>query len=74
MNRTNVTFHVVLSMLTTTALLVAAGPPEFDITRSTIDGGGVMRSTGGEFANGWTLGSPAATHGIQPYRSTLPPQ
>ena len=56
MNRTNVTFHVVLSMLTTTALLVAAGPAEFEMTRSTIDGGGEMQSTGGEFMLSATIG------------------
>ena len=36
------------------------GPPEFEITRSTIDGGGVMRSTGGEFELSGTIGQPDA--------------
>ena len=60
MKRTVVIFHVALGTLTTTALLVAAGPPEFEITRSTIDGGGVMRSSGGEYELSSTIGQPDA--------------
>jgi len=33
---------------------------EFEITRSTIDGGGVMRSTGGDFELSGTIGQPDA--------------
>jgi hypothetical protein len=33
---------------------------DFEITRSTIDGGGVMRSTGGEFELSGTIGQPDA--------------
>lgn len=33
---------------------------EFEITRSTIDGGGVMRSTGGAFELSGTIGQPDA--------------
>lgn len=40
-----------------TAVAVAR---EFDITRSTIDGGGVMRSAGGEFDLSATVGRPDA--------------
>ena len=36
------------------------GPPEFEMSRSTIDGGGVMRSTGGEFELSGTIGQPDA--------------
>ena len=56
MKRTVVISHVALGILTSTALLMAAGPPEYEITRSTIDGGGVMRSTGGEFELSGTIG------------------
>jgi hypothetical protein len=49
MKHTTVTLKVVLGMLTGTALLAPAGEPEFEISRATIDGGGVMRSTAGEF-------------------------
>ncbi len=34
----------------------AAGPPEYDLTWHTIDGGGVMFSTGGEFELSGTIG------------------
>ncbi|MGD2108457.1 MAG: dockerin type I domain-containing protein [Phycisphaerae bacterium] len=37
---------------------LAGGPPEFEVTRSTIDGGGVMRSEGGEFECSGTVGQP----------------
>ncbi len=33
-----------------------SGPPEYEITRSTIDGGGVMRSTGDDFELSGTIG------------------
>ena len=56
MKRATVTFQAVLGMLTTTALLMAGGPPEFEITRSTIDGGGVMRSTGDDLELSGTIG------------------
>lgn len=46
---------------TTTAVLVAGGPPEYEMYRSTVDGGGgVMRSTGGGFELSSTIGQPDA--------------
>ena len=39
---------------------VAAGPPALELIRSTIDGGGVMRSTGGDFELSGTIGQPDA--------------
>jgi hypothetical protein len=60
MKRVTITFEAVLGMLATAALLVAAGPAEFDMTRSTIDSGGAMRSTGGEFELSGTIGQPDA--------------
>jgi len=35
-------------------------PPGFEITRATIDGGGVMRSTSGDFELSGTIGQPDA--------------
>ena len=46
--------------VTTAAMVVAAGEPEFEMTRSTIDGGGVMRSTGDDFELSGTIGQPDA--------------
>lgn len=43
-----------------TVAVLAAGPPEFEITRSTIDGGGVMQSAGGDFELSGTIGQPDA--------------
>lgn len=63
MNRANVTFHAVLSMLTATGLLVAAGPPGLEMMRSTVDGGGVIQSTGGGFELSGTIGQPDAGPG-----------
>ena len=60
MKRATITFYAVLGMAMTTALLLAAGVPEFEITRSTIDGGGVMRSTGGDFELSGAIGQPDA--------------
>lgn len=40
---------------------VPAGEPEFEMTRSTIDGGGVMRSTGDDFELSGTIGQPDAS-------------
>lgn len=39
---------------------VAAGPPDIELIRSTIDGGGVMRSIGGGFELSGTIGQPDA--------------
>lgn len=51
------TFGIVL----TTGLLIAGVvEPGFEITRSSIDGGGVMKSTGGEFELSGTIGQPDA--------------
>ena len=55
-----VTLQTVLGMLTTTALLMAGGTPEFEMTRSTIDGGGVMRSTAEGYELSATIGQPDA--------------
>ena len=47
----------------TVLLLACAGmtlADEFEITRSTIDGGGLMRSTGGDFELSGTIGQPDA--------------
>ena len=37
-----------------------AGAPEFDLSWHTVDGGGVMRSTGGDFELSGTIGQPDA--------------
>ena len=42
------------------AFAVSAAAAPFEITRSTIDGGGVMRSTGGAFELSRTIGQPDA--------------
>ncbi len=47
------TTWITLASLT---LLASAGEPGYKITRQTIDGGGVMRSAGGEFELSGTLG------------------
>ena len=47
MKRTTIMIHAMLGTLMTTAVLVAGGEPMYEMTRSSIDGGGVMRSTGG---------------------------
>jgi hypothetical protein len=60
MKRATVTVQVVLGVLTGTAFLALAGEPEFEITRSTIDGGGVTNSTGGDFELSGTIGQPDA--------------
>jgi len=60
MNITTFTLQVVLGILTGAALLASAGEPEFEISRSTIDGGGVMNSTGGAFELSGTIGQPDA--------------
>ncbi|MCH8242557.1 MAG: hypothetical protein IH897_08105 [Planctomycetes bacterium] len=60
MKRATVTLQTVLCMLTTTALLMAGGTPEFEMTRSTIDGGGVMRSTGEGYELSGSIGQPDA--------------
>ncbi len=39
---------------------LAPGPPEYEIVRSTIDGGGVMSSAGGTFELSGTIGQPDA--------------
>jgi len=55
-----VTLQTVLGMLTTTALLMAGGTPEFEMTRSSIDGGGVMRSAGNDYELSGSIGQPDA--------------
>lgn len=51
---------VTLTATLVVSLVAGAGPPEFEITRSTIDGGGVMRSTGGDYELSGTIGQPDA--------------
>ena len=41
-------------------LVAGAGPSDFEITRSTIDGGGEMHSTGNDFERSGTIGQPDA--------------
>ncbi|MFH1107874.1 MAG: dockerin type I domain-containing protein [Planctomycetota bacterium] len=41
-------------------ILAVAGGPTYDLTWRTIDGGGVMRSTGGDFELSGTIGQPDA--------------
>jgi len=41
-------------------ILAVAGDPTYDLTWHTIDGGGVMRSTGGDFELSGTIGQPDA--------------
>ena len=38
-----------------------AGPPDYEITRSTIDGGGVMRSAADDYELSGTIGQPDAS-------------
>ena len=57
---TTKTYWVLVTSLAMSAVVPAAGPPEFEITRATIDGGGVMRSTGGEYELSGTMGQPDA--------------
>ena len=48
-----------IGIVATAACLVASawsGEPEFEITRSTVDGGGVMRSTGDDLELSGTIG------------------
>ena len=45
------------------AIIVVAGEPTYEITRSTIDGGGVMQSTGGEYELSGTIGQHDAGKG-----------
>jgi hypothetical protein len=56
------TAHIVFKMLASIAGLVAAAAvaQDFDVTRSTIDGGGLMGSTGGGFQLSGTIGQPDA--------------
>ena len=63
MRRTTVTLSAVAALALIAALFGAkpgvgqtAGEAEFDLTWHTIDGGGVMRSTGGDFELSGTIG------------------
>ena len=60
MKHATIKFQATIGILTATAVLVAAGPPEYEITRFTIDNGGVMRSTSGEWELSCTIGQPDA--------------
>ena len=57
---TGVPQQLVLAFVGFTTLLAVGGPPEYEISRSTVDGGGVMRSTGGSFELSGTIGQPDA--------------
>lgn len=46
------------SMAVVLCTSVAAGPPAMELARSTIDGGGVMFSTGGDLELSGTIGQP----------------
>ncbi len=50
--------HVLISVLSGVAAL--GGDAPFELSRYSIDGGGVMRSTGGEFELSGTIGQPDA--------------
>ena len=56
MKGTTITFQAILGMFVTAALLQAAGEPAFEMTRSTIDGGGVMRSAADDYEMSGTIG------------------
>jgi len=58
-NTTNAVLISAMAFATTTVLM-AGGEPPFEITRPTIDGGGVMRSTGDEFELSGSIGQPDA--------------
>jgi len=49
-----------LSVLFVGLVCLTGSAQEYEITRSTIDGGGVMRSTGGAFELSGTIGQPDA--------------
>jgi hypothetical protein len=49
-----------ITTLSATALAALAGGQPFDLSRFTIDGGGTMRSTGGNFELSGTIGQPDA--------------
>lgn len=49
-----------MAMAAATTLLATAGEPAYRIDRSTIDGGGGMRATGGDFELSGTIGQPDA--------------
>ena len=50
------------AVLTASAVFIVAAAPaaDFEISRSTIDGGGAMRSTGGDLELSGTIGQPDA--------------
>ncbi len=57
--------HIILALMVAVILggyAALAGVPEpaFEISRTTIDGGGAMRSTGGDFELSGTIGQPDA--------------
>lgn len=51
---------VVLPLLVVAGVVLAGDPPEYEITRSSIDGGGVIRATGGDYELSGTIGQPDA--------------
>jgi len=57
LRQTSLSFVITLSIV---ALVLAGEPAEFTLTRATIDGGGVMRSIGGDIELSGTIGQPDA--------------
>lgn len=47
-------------LATASTLVWAADPPAFVLSRTTVDGGGIMRSSGGNFELSGTIGQPDA--------------
>src|SRR3990172_5053935 len=60
MRRTAMGVGAVGVIATVAAVVGAGGGPDFDLSWHTIDGGGVMRSTGGDFELSGTIGQPDA--------------
>ena len=54
--------RISMAILTSTALVIATGmvAAQLEISRSNVDGGGVLRSTGGTFELSGTIGQPDA--------------
>jgi len=60
MNRNMFCKPIYLPVVILGVAAIAVSAQEYEITRSTIDGGGVMRSTGGAFELSGTIGQPDA--------------
>ena len=53
-------YSAVLAACVLAAAVVSIGPVQFEIGRSAVDGGGVMRSVGGDFELSGTIAQPDA--------------